>query len=128
MNAPSVQAVEAFVTMPMEYVDCTPLLRVRVKRVENAPAMEAAAVTLAARRITRQARNHGMRLLQLADAKPLFVHFRKVEAPAQPSKCRFRKLPLCTFVPTSTRSLATFLQLATRLTHLAEASNGVCDG
>ena len=111
VNSKSIRAVKAPLHVPFQYEDFTPCISVKAKVPDDAPTLEAVAVTLAARRITRSIQNHGRRHVYLLDAQALLFALRKGRSSSKAFKIQVQKvgaLHLCAdilatygYIPTS---------------------------
>jgi hypothetical protein len=107
----SVSAVEAPLQIPVQYQEFAPQISVRAKEAADAPTLEAIAVTLATRRLTRSMRHHSKRSVLLVDAKALIFALRKGRSSSSAFKVQLQKiaaLNLCAdvavtygYIPTS---------------------------
>ena len=98
LASPSVRAVEAPCPWPVHYDHFVPLISAKAKAKSDAPTMEATAVTLAVRRLTRSSRMHGLRTVLLVDAKALMFALRKGRSSSGAFKVQLQRtgaLALC---------------------------------
>ena len=77
LTSSSVEAVGAPLHLPFGYDSFVPMFSIKAQLAADAPTMEATAVSLAMRRITRSVRNHGTRGVLLVDAQALMHALRK---------------------------------------------------
>ena len=73
----SIRAVTSPLHVPLHYDDFSQQICVRSKEPADAPTLEAIAVTLATRRVTRSLQNHGRRSVFSRDAQALVSALRK---------------------------------------------------
>ena len=107
----SVSAVEAPLQISVQYQEFAPQISVRAKEAADAPTLEAIAITLATRRLTRSIRHHSKRSVLLVDAKALIFALRKGRSSSSAFKVQLQKiaaLNLCAdvavtygYIPTS---------------------------
>ena len=90
--ADSVAAVAAPLDIPIHYEDFTPQISTRAKEAADAPTLEAIAVTLATRRLTRSVRHHGTRAVLLVDAQALMYALRKGRSSSAACKTQLQKI------------------------------------
>lgn len=111
VNLESASTVRDPMHLPYDYDDFIPCLSVRAKVRDDAPTMEAMAVTLAMWRLTRSISNHAHRHVFLLDAKALLFALRKGRSSSRAFKLHLQKigalvvcadiLPYCGYIPTS---------------------------
>ena len=77
LDTTSVRFVDAPFHLSVHYDHFVPQFSVKARIGADAPTLEATAVTLEMRRITRSARNHGVRAVALVDAQALMHALRK---------------------------------------------------
>ena len=77
VSCASTQAVRFPLHIPYDYDEFVPCFSVRARQQADAPTLEAGAVTLAVRRVTRSVRQHGKRRVFLLDAQALMYALRK---------------------------------------------------
>ena len=91
LDSASVKAVRDPFHLPYDYDDFIPCLSVRAKVRDDAPTMEAVAVTLAMRRITRSIKHHAHRHVFLLDAQALLFALRKGRSSSRAFKVQLQK-------------------------------------
>ena len=111
MNTDSVKAISSPLVLPCCYDDFVPQICVKAKEACDAPTLEAIAVTLATRRLTRTRRNHGHKAVMLIDTQALLYALRKGRSSSGAFKVQLQKvaaLNLCAdisvvygYIPTS---------------------------
>ena len=111
LGAASVRAVSDPLHLPYDYDDFIHRFSVRAKVRDDAPTMEAVAVTLAMRRVTRSIRHHGHRHVFLLDAQALLYALRKGRNSSRAFKVQLQKvgtltvcagiLPYYGYIPTA---------------------------
>ena len=92
LDTDSVKAVLAPLHIPMHYDEFVPQFSVKAKAPGNAPTMEAIAVTLTWRRITRSMRSHSRRWVCLLDAMALLYALRKGRSSSAAFKVQLQKV------------------------------------
>ena len=92
LNAPSVKAVAQPLHIPINYTDFVPQFSVKARHAGDAAEMEAAALTLTWRRITRSGRSHGRRWVCLVDAMALLYAARKGRTSSPAFKMPLQKI------------------------------------
>ena len=111
LSSHSVSAVVAPLRIPVHYNEFRPHISVQAKEAADAPTLEAIAVTLATRRMTRAVRHHSCRSVVLVDAQALMFALRKGRSSSSAFKVQLQKvaaLNLCAdvavtygYIPTS---------------------------
>ena len=88
----SVATVTMPLDIPISYDDFRPQFRIRAKEAADAPTLEAIAVTLATRRLTRSVKYHGTRAVLLVDAQALMHALRKGRSSSSAFKTHLQKI------------------------------------
>ena len=111
LSSHSVSAVVAPLRIPVHYNEFRPHISVQAKEAADAPTLEAIAVTLATRRMTRAVRHHSCRSVVLVDVQALMFALRKGRSSSSAFKVQLQKvaaLNLCAdvaatygYIPTS---------------------------
>ena len=111
IGSASVRAVQDPLHIPYAYDDFVPYFSVRAKVRDDAPTMEAIAIALAMRRVTRSVRHHGHRHVFLLDAQALIYALRKGRSSSRAFKVQLQKvgaltvcagiLPYYGYIPTA---------------------------
>ena len=92
LETDSIKAVTAPLHIPVHYDEFMPQLSVKANALGDAPTMEAIAVTLTWRRITRSMRSHSRRWLCLLDAMALLFALRKGRSSSAAFKIQLQKV------------------------------------
>ena len=111
LNSASVRAVRGPLHVPYGYDDFTPCLSVRAKVRDDAPTLEAIALTLPMRRVARSIKHHAHRHVFLFDAQALLFALRKGRSSSRAFKVQMQQtgalilcadiLPYYGYIPTS---------------------------
>ena len=91
LQTPSVKAVAKPLHISVDYKDFVPQFSVKAKQAGDAAVMEALALTLTWRRITRSSRSHARRWVCLVDAMALLYAARKGRSSSPAFKVQLQK-------------------------------------